>query len=195
MTVIAAVGGQSSVTAAKEATAVIPIVFATAGDPARSGLAKSFNRRGGNATGIVTSTTLMEPKLLGLLRELAPHATVVGVLINPKSPTAGRQAKDIEETARTVSQRIVIAKASTDDELEAAFSWLVREGSDALLVTADSYFDVRRDRIVAFAARQRLPAIYQFRDFAEAGGLLSYGLSFTDVYRQVDEAARLHCIS
>ncbi len=185
VTVIAAVGGDPSNKAAKQATATIPIVFATGSDPVQAGLVESFNRPGGNATGVTTSTNLMEPKRLGLLRELAPGVSLVGALVNPNFPAAVRQAADIEQAARTVGQRILIANASTDDELEAAFASFVRGGVGALLVTADPYFDVRRDRIVAFAARQRLPAIYQFREFAVAGGILSYGLSFVDVYRQV----------
>jgi putative tryptophan/tyrosine transport system substrate-binding protein len=185
VTVIAAVGGDPSNKAAKQATATIPIVFATGSDPVQAGLVQSFNRPGGNATGVTTSTNLMEPKRLGLLRELAPGVSLVGALVNPNFPAAVRQAADIEQAARTVGQRILIANASTDDGLEAAFASFVRGGVGALLVTADPYFDVRRDRIVAFAARQRLPAIYQFREFAVAGGILSYGLSFVDVYRQV----------
>jgi putative ABC transport system substrate-binding protein len=183
--VIAAVGGDPSNIAAKQATATIPIVFATGSDPVQLGLVESFNRPGGNATGVTTSTNLMEPKRLGLLRELAPGVSVVGVLVNPNFPSAVRQAADIEQAARAVGQHTLIANASTDDELEGAFASFVREGVGALLVTADPYFDVRRERIVAFAARQRLPAIYQFREFAVAGGILSYGLSFADVYRQV----------
>ncbi len=186
VSVIAAVGGDPSNKAAKQATATIPIVFATGSDPVETGLVESFNRPGGNATGVTTSTTVMGPKRLGLLRELAPGVSVVGVLANPNFPAAVRQAADIEQAARAVGQRILIANASSDDdELEAAFASLVRGGVGALLVTADPYFDVRRERIVAFAARERLPAIYQFREFAVAGGILSYGLSFADVYRQV----------
>jgi putative ABC transport system substrate-binding protein len=185
VTVIAAVGGDPSNKAAKQATATIPIVFATGSDPVSAGLVESLNRPGGNATGVVTSTNLMESKRLGLLRELAPAPVLVGVLINPKSPASTRQAADIEQAARQIGLRIVLAKASADDELESAFGSLVREGTGALLVAADPYLDIVRDRIVAFAAAQRLPAIYQFREFAVAGGILSYGLSFTDVYRQV----------
>jgi putative tryptophan/tyrosine transport system substrate-binding protein len=185
VSVIAAVGGDPSNRAAKEATATIPIVFATGSDPIGAGLVKSFNHPGGNATGIVTSTNLMEPKRLGLLRELAPGVALVGVLVNPKFPPAARQSQDIEEAARAMSQRVVIAKASADEELEAAFAYMVREGIGALLVTADPYFDIQRDRIVGFAAAQRLPAVYQFREYAVAGGVLSYGLSLSDTYRQV----------
>jgi len=185
VTVIAAVGSEVSGQAAKQATATIPIVFATGSDPVSLGLVASFNRPGGNATGITTSTNLMEPKRLGLLRELAPSVALVGVLINPNFPPAARQARDLEDAARAVGQRIVIARASADEELDAAFAFLVREGIGSLLVTGDPYFDTRRDRIVAFAAQHRLATIYQFREFAVAGGVLSYGLSFTDVYRQV----------
>lgn len=185
VSVIAAVGGDPSNKAAKQATSTVPIVFATGSDPVQAGLVESFNRPGGNATGVTTSTNLMQPKRLGLLRELAPGVSLVGALVNPNFPAAVRQARDIEQAARTVGQRILIGNASTDDELEAALASFIRESVGALLVTADPYFDVRRDRIVGFAARQRLPAIYQFREFAVAGGILSYGLSFVDVYRQV----------
>ena len=185
VTVIAAVGSEVSGQAAKQATATIPIVFATGSDPVSLGLVASFNRPGGNATGVTTSTNLMEPKRLGLLRELAPSVALVGVLINPNFPPAGRQARDLEDAARAVGQRIVIARASADEELDAAFAFLEREGIGSLLVTGDPYFDTRRDRIVGFAARHRLATIYQFREFAVAGGVLSYGLSFADVYRQV----------
>jgi putative ABC transport system substrate-binding protein len=185
VTVIAAVGGEVSGQAAKQATASIPIVFATGSDPVSLGLVASFNRPGGNATGITTSTNLMEPKRLGLLRELAPGVALVGALVNPNFPPAARQAQDLEDAARAIGQRLVIARASTDQELEAAFAFLLREGIGSLLVTGDPYFDTRRDRIVGFASRHRLAAIYQFREFVVAGGVLSYGLSFTDVYRQV----------
>ena len=182
--VIATLDGDPSALAAKAATSTIPIVFAIGSDPVKTGLVESFNRPGGNVTGVTTSTNLMEPKRLALLRELAPGVAVVGALVNPKFPAAVAQAKDIEEAGLAVSQRIAFANASADAELDAAFETLVKAGIGALLVAADPYFDTRRDRIIAFAARQRLPAIYQFRQFALAGGVLSYGLSFTDVYRQ-----------
>jgi putative tryptophan/tyrosine transport system substrate-binding protein len=180
--VIVAAGGDRSALAAKSATATIPIVFGIGGDPVGEGLVKSFSRPGGNVTGVTLLTNQM--KRLGLLRDLAPGIPLIGVLINPDFSPAARQLQQLEEAARTVSQRIVIAKASNDDSLEAAFETLVQEGAGSLLVAADPYFDTRRDRIVAFAARQRLPAIYQFREYAVAGGLLSYGVSITDAYRQ-----------
>jgi putative ABC transport system substrate-binding protein len=182
--VISAVGGDPSALAAKAATAATPVIFNFGADPVSAGLIASFNRPGGNTTGISTAVNMMEPKRLALLRELAPGVTLVGALVNPSFAPAVRQARDIEEAARAIGQRIVVAKASTDEELEAAFASLVRDGVGALLVAADPYFDIRRDRIVAFAAQQRLPAIYQFREFAVAGGVLSYGQSFVEIYHQ-----------
>jgi len=128
---------------------------------------------------------MMEPKRLGLLRELAPGVTLIGALINSNYAPAVRQARDLEEAARALGQRIIVVKASTDDELEVAFASLAREGVGALIVGADPYFDIRRDRIVALAMQQRLPTIYQFREFALAGGVMSYGQNFAEIYRQV----------
>jgi putative ABC transport system substrate-binding protein len=184
VTVITAVGGEPSPLAAKRATSIIPIVFGIGGDPVSLGLVESFNRPGGNATGGTLLTNFMEGKRLGLLRELAPGVPLVGALVNPSLPMPTRQLQQIETAARDIGQQIVVSKASSDDELEAAFASLVREGIGALLVGADPFFDTRRDRIVALAAQQRLPAIYQFREYAVAGGLLSYGVSITDSYRQ-----------
>jgi putative ABC transport system substrate-binding protein len=181
--VLTTAGGEPSALAAKRATSTIPIVFGVGGDPVALGLVESFSRPGGNATGVTLLTNLMEPKRLGLLRELAPGVPLVGVLLNPKFAPASRQLQQVEEAARSIHQRILVAKASTDEELETAFAALTSEGVGALLVTADPYFDTRRDQIVGFAARQRLPAIYQFREYAVAGGLLSYGVSITDAYR------------
>ena len=182
--VIVAAGGEPSGLAAKAATATIPIVFGIGGDPLKAGLVDSFSRPGGNVTGVTLLTSLMEPKRLGLLRDLVPGVALIGVLINPDFPPAALQLQQVEEAARAIGQRIVIAKASNDDALETAFGSLLQEGAGALLVAADPYFDTRRDRIVGFAQRRRLPAIYQFREYAVAGGLLSYGVSITDAYRQ-----------
>jgi putative ABC transport system substrate-binding protein len=181
--VIVAAGGEPSGLAAKAATATIPIVFGIGGDPVALGLVESFSRPGGNATGVTLLTNLMEPKRLGLLRELAPGVPLIGVLLNPKFAPASRQLRQVEEAARSIDQRIVVANAGSDEELETAFAALTSERVGALLVTADPYFDTRREQIVTFAARQRLPAIYQFREYVVAGGLLSYGVSITDAYR------------
>jgi putative ABC transport system substrate-binding protein len=182
--VLVAVGGDPSPIAAKQATSTIPIVFGIGDDPVKIGLVDSWNRPGGNVTGVTLMTALMEPKRLGLLRELVPGVALIGVLLNPAFPAAARQLQQLEEAAHAIGQRIVITKASTDEELDAAFGVLLRERIGALLVAADPYFDTRRDRIIAWAAQHRLPAIYQFREYAVAGGLLSYGVSVTDGYRQ-----------
>ena len=184
VSVLTAVGGDPSPRAAKRATSTIPIVFGIGGDPVRDGLVESFNRPGGNVTGVTLMTNLMESKRFGLLRDLAPDAQLVGALLNPSFAPSARQSQQIEEAARSIGQRLIVAKASTDEELDAAFTALVRERAHALLVAADPYFDTRRDRIVGFAQRQRLPAIYHFREYVLAGGLLSYGISLTDAYRQ-----------
>jgi putative ABC transport system substrate-binding protein len=183
--VITAVGGDPSPIAAKQATAAIPIAFTVGGDPVGAGLVESFNRPGGNLTGVTLYGTLVEPKRLGLLHDLAPNVTLVGTLVNPSFPAAANQAQDIEAAARAIGQRVVVATANNDDELEAAFASLGSAGIGALLVAGSPYFDTRRDRIIAFAARQRLPALYPFREYAVAGGVLSYGVSITDAYRQV----------
>ncbi len=170
--VLVGVGGEPSAIAAKRATSTIPIVFGMGGDPVKAGLVDSFNRPGANLTGYTLLTNEMESKRVGLLRELVPGVALVGVLLNPKFAPAAH------------GQKLVMATASSDEELSAAFALLVRERVNALLVAADPYFDTRRDRIIAFAAQNRLPAIYQFREFAAAGGLISYGPRITDGYRQ-----------
>jgi len=180
--VISALGGPPSALAAKRATSTIPIVSSFAADT--TGLVESFNRPGGNVTGFAVESDLMDPKRLGLLRDLAPGVVLVGALVNPTYPPVARQLQQLEESARAINQRLFIAKASTDPELDASFASLKQVGAGTLLVAADPYFDTRRERIIGFAAQQRLPAIYQFREYAVAGGLLSYGLSITDAYRQ-----------
>ncbi len=163
---------------------VVLVAVGGGDDPVKAGLVESFNRPGGNVTGVTLMTALMEPKRLGLLRELVPGVPLIGVLLNPAFPPAARQLQELEQAAHTIGQRIVITKASTDEELDAAFGVLVQEQIGALLVAADPYFDTRRDRIITLTAQHRLPTIYQFREYAVAGGLLSYGVSIIDAYRQ-----------
>jgi putative tryptophan/tyrosine transport system substrate-binding protein len=183
--VISAVGGDPSPLAAKAATTATPIIFNFGADPVRAGLITSFNRPGGNATGISTSVNMMEPKRLGLLRELAPGVALVGARsIQASRQQCVRRVTSKRRRAQPASASSSLRPASNDDELEAAFASLVRDGVGALLVAADPYFDIARDRIVAFAAQRRLPAIYQFREFAVAGGVLSYGQNFAEIYRQ-----------
>jgi putative ABC transport system substrate-binding protein len=181
--VLIAVGGDPSPIAAKQATSTIPIVFGMGGDPIRAGLVESFNRPGGNVTGVSILTNQLEAKRFGLLRELVPGA-LVGVLVNSSYPPAETQLRELEQAALAVGQRLVVAKAGNDEELDGAFTSLLHERVGALLVAAAPYFDTRRDRIVALAAQHRLPAIYHFREYALAGGLLTYGVSLADGYRQ-----------
>jgi putative ABC transport system substrate-binding protein len=185
VTVILAVGGDASIRAAKAATSTIPTVFAMGGDPVAAGLVASFNRPGGNFTGVSILTNLMESKRLGLLHELVPAQTVVGVVMNPNFSSAPMQLQELEEAAGAIGQRLVISRASNDAELEAALELLVRQGVGALLVTADPYFSTKRARFVAFALQNRLPAMYEFREYATAGGLLSYGVSRSEAYHIV----------
>ena len=182
--VLVGVGGDISAVAAKRATATIPIVFGLGGDPVKAGLVESLNRPGGNATGFTLLTNELEAKRLGMLHDLVPGAAVIGALLNPNFPPAVSQLQQLDEAARTINQKISVLKAGNNSELDAAFASLVEQQVGALLVTADPYFDTRRDRFIAFAEKNRLPTMYQFRDYAVAGGLISYGPSITDMYRQ-----------
>jgi putative tryptophan/tyrosine transport system substrate-binding protein len=185
--VLAAVGGDRSGEAAKRATSTIPIVFGSGGDPVQTGMVESFGRPGGNATGYTLLTNQMESKRVGLLHELVPGVTLVGALINPQFAPAAHQSQQIQDAARAMGVQVLIANATNDPELDDAFASLVQRRVGAFLVAADPYFDTRRDKIVAFAAQARLPAIYHFREFAIAGGLISYGPSITEMYRHAGE--------
>jgi ABC-type uncharacterized transport system substrate-binding protein len=182
--VLVAVGGDVSARAAKQATSTIPIVFGGGGDPVKTGLVTSLSRPGGNATGFTLLTNEMEPKRLGILRDLVPKAGVIGVLLNPNFPPAVSQLGALKNAAQSIGQTMAVFRASNDAELDASFASLVQQQVGALLVTGDPYFDTRRDRIVAFASQNKLPAVYHFREYAVAGGLISYGPRITDAYRQ-----------
>jgi putative ABC transport system substrate-binding protein len=182
--IIVATGGEPAALAAQAATSTIPIVFGIGGDPVRLGLVADLRRPGGNATGVSLLTSTLEAKRLELLRELAPKAAEIAVLVNPEFQQAKAQAQEIESAARTTGQKVLLLKASTDTELDAALARLGDRRAQALLVTSDPFFDTRLDRILMAVAQNRLPAIYQFRDHAVAGGLMSYGIDLTDAYRQ-----------
>jgi putative ABC transport system substrate-binding protein len=169
--------------AAKAVTATIPIVFVSADDPVKAGLVSSFNRPGGNATGIYLFTSILETKRLALLYELTPTAPVIAVLINPTSTLAETQAVDLQAAARSLGRQIEIVKAGSEQDFETAFATIARLRSGALLVAADPFFNSRRQQLVAQAARHALPAIYEVRDYALAGGLMSYGINIGDMYR------------
>jgi putative ABC transport system substrate-binding protein len=184
--VIAAVGGNNSALAAKAATTTIPIVFDTGDDPVRLGLVASLARPGGNLTGINFFTAELAAKRLELLRELVPGAIRIAVLVDPASPiTTESTLRDIEAAARAMRLQIQVLSASTSREIEAAFASFAGERPDALFVGISPFFIVRRVQLAQLAARHAIPAIYQDRLHAEVGGLISYGASLTDAYRQV----------
>ena len=182
--VLASTGGESAALAAKAATSTIPIAFIIGGDPVKLGLAASYNRPGGNATGISILTSTLEPKRLGLLHELVPQAATIGVLLNPSFPPFEGQLRDVQEAAHALGVQTHLLRASTDREIDAAFETIAQQRIAALAVGADPFFDTRRDKLVATAARHAVPTMYHFREFAAAGGLVSYGASITDVYRE-----------
>ena len=183
--VITATGGDPSVFAAKAATTTIPIVFNFGLDPVKMGLVASFNRPGGNLTGVATFTSGLEPKRLEFLRELVPTAGVIGALMNPTRPGAESQLRDVQDAAGALGLQIVVLNASSDRDIDAAFATLVQQRVGALLVASDPFLFNRRAMIVALAARHAVPAIYQWRDFPAIGGLMSYGTSLSDAYRLV----------
>jgi putative ABC transport system substrate-binding protein len=182
--VLTTTGGEPAALAAKAATSTIPIVFLMGSDPVSAGLVESFNRPGGNATGINILTDTLGAKRLGLLHELVPQAATIGVLLNPKFQTADSQLRDLQQAAAAIGLQIHVLRASTDSELYAAFETVTQQRIAALAVTADPFFDTRRDKLVALAARHAVPTIYQFREFVAAGGLMSYGVDSLDNYRQ-----------
>ena len=181
--VIVAAANVSSL-AAKTATAEIPIVFTTGADPVDLGLVGSLNRPDGNATGITFFTISLEAKKLELLRKLVPTATVIALLINPTGPNAEATLRDVQAAANTVRQQIQVVNASSERDFDAAIATAVQKGAGALFVGADPLFTDGRDQLVAAAARHAIPAIYSYREMAAAGGLMSYGTGFAEVYRQ-----------
>jgi putative tryptophan/tyrosine transport system substrate-binding protein len=181
--VLVGVGGDVSAAVAVQATKTIPVVFGMGGDPVKAGLVASFSRPGGNVTGFTLWTNQMESKRLGLLRELVPGVPLVGVLVNPSFPPTEQELLDIEPAAKVVNLKLFVARADDDAELFAALDSFVEQRVGALLVTAAPFFDTRLDRIVGFAAEKRLPAIYHFREYAVAGGLISYGPNVAEGYK------------
>ena len=185
VTVLTTTGGEPSALAAKAATSTIPIVFTVGGDPVKLGLVTSYNSPGGNATGVSLLTNPAEPKRIGLLRELVPQATTIGFLLNPTLAQSASQTSDVQEAAHTLNLQVRILPASNDREIESAFESIAPQRIQALAVAADPFFDSRREKIVALAAHYAVPTIYHFREYAVVGGLVSYGTSASDAYRQV----------
>jgi putative ABC transport system substrate-binding protein len=182
--VIAATGGGASVLAAKAATTTTPVVFTTAGDPVQQGFVASLNRPGGNLTGISWFGAQVSGKGLGLLHELIPNAAVFALLANPNTPESGRVISDAQEATRGFGQQLLVLKASTPREINAAFATARQQLAGALYVGGDPFFTSRRQQIVALANRDAIPDMYANREFVVEGGLMSYGNDVTDPYRQ-----------
>jgi putative tryptophan/tyrosine transport system substrate-binding protein len=183
--VIATTGATAVASAAKAATTTIPIVFLTGADPVESGLVASLARPGGNLTGINLLTIELTAKRLELLRELVPAATRVAVLVNPAGPAPETMVRDVEAAARAMGLQVQFLNAGTSREINAAFASFVRERPDALFVGPDPFFVSRRVQLVHLASRHAVPATYTQREYAEIGGLMSYGSNLTDAFRQV----------
>jgi ABC-type uncharacterized transport system substrate-binding protein len=182
--VIAATGGGDVASrAAKDATSTIPIVFIGGGDPVEAGLVASLGQPGGNITGISFIAVELTPKRLELLLELVPHAQVIGFLVNQDSPTAERAVRYVQEAARAKRVQLLILKAG-EGEFATTFASLIQQHGEGILVAADPVFGQRREELAMLAARHRIPAIYAFREYADSGGLVSYGPSLTATYRQ-----------
>jgi ABC-type uncharacterized transport system substrate-binding protein len=175
--------GPPAAQAAKAATTTIPIVF-TSIDPVKFGLVASLNRPGGNATGVHVLTIDLEGKRLELLSEMVPASVPVAALINPHGEHAEQQTKDVQAGGLRIGRQILILNASSEREIDTAFRTLIERRAGGLLVTGDAFFNIRREQLVALAAYQAIPAIYEWREYALAGGLMSYGTSITDAYRQ-----------
>jgi ABC-type uncharacterized transport system substrate-binding protein len=182
--VIAAVS-PPAVIAAKAATTTIPIVFTTGDDPVKTGLVPSLNRPSGNVTGVSIFTGILEGKRLELLSEMVPKATAIAVLLNPKNPQLQSYTDASQSAASTLGRQVAILEASIEGDFEGVFTTISERRIGALLVGSDIFFNGRRDQLVALAARYAVPAMYEFREFAEAGGLMSYGTNLAETYRQL----------
>ena len=185
LAVLVATGGEPSAFAAKKATTVIPIVFIVGSDPVKAGLVASYNRPGGNATGMNILTTTLEAKRLGVLHDLVPRATTIGFLTDSKFPISQTQLREAETAARALNLRIHAFQVSSDADIDGAFKTMSQEHVLALAVAASPFFDTRREKLIALATQHRVPAMYHFREFAMSGGFVSYGIDNADAYRQV----------
>jgi putative ABC transport system substrate-binding protein len=178
------VGNYNAALAAKAATTTIPIIFATGTDPVRDGIVASLNRPGGNITGVTFLVSVLGAKRLDLLRQFVPKATSIAMLVNPGNPDTEAERRDVQAAAQAIGQQLIILDASSDRDIETAFATFVQRGAGALIVGAGAFMFSNRERLIALAARHALPAIYTDREHARAGGLMSYGPSIEDAYRQ-----------
>ena len=185
VTVMVAAGGEIVALAAKTATSTIPVVFIVGTDPVKAGLVASLSRPGGNVTGVTLLTATLGTKRLGLVRDIVPAAMLIAVLVNPLNSNTAPYLSDIEGAARSLGQNISILRASTPSQVDAAFAEIVQQqNAGALVVIPDAFFSSARDQLVSLAAHHALPAIFDFRENVAAGGLMSYGSSYADVYHQ-----------
>jgi len=182
---IATAGGIEAALAAKHATSMIPIVFCAVGDPVGDGLIAGLSRPGANITGMSLFTRELTAKRLELVSELVPSADAIALLVNPTSANAERVIADVKEAGRSKGVRVHVVKAAAEGEFEIAFASLVQLSPGALMVGSDPFFNSRRDDLVALAARHAIPAMYEWREYVTAGGLVSYGPSFSDIYRRL----------
>jgi putative ABC transport system substrate-binding protein len=185
VTLLVSTGGEAAALAAKVKTSTIPIAFIIGGDPVKLGLVATYQRPGANATGITILTATLEPKRLELLRELLPNVSTVGALLDPNFPPYEAQLRDLREAARALGLQIQDFRVSDDAAIDKAFETIASQNIGAVIVVAGPFFDTRRDKIVALAARHAVPTMYHFREFAEAGGLISYGIDSRVTYRQI----------
>jgi putative ABC transport system substrate-binding protein len=183
--VIVAPGGTPAPLAAKAATSTIPIVFQSGADPVQFGLVASLNRPGGNVTGVTSLNVEVGQKRLELLRELIPRASLVGMLVNPANPNAATLQRDVQSAARILGLRIEVLRTSDESDFDAIFATLTRSRAGGLVIGTDTFFTARSEALAALSIRHALPTVYQYREFAAAGGLMSYGASLTDQYRLV----------
>ncbi len=183
--VVVIVGDNPSALVAKAVTTTVPIVFATGSDPVSDGLVASLNRPGGNVTGVSFISGVLGPKRLELLRQLVPRAKTIAMLVNPSTAETVTERSDVQAAAQAIGQQLIILDVSSDRDIERAFATFVQRGAGALLVGTGGFMFSNRERLVALAARHALPANYFLREFVVAGGLMSYGTSITDAYRQV----------
>jgi ABC-type uncharacterized transport system substrate-binding protein len=181
---VLAVSSSSGARAAKEASSTIPIVFAIGEDPVAIGIVDSLNRPGGNMTGVYQFTTGLEAKRLNLLHEMVPKVSTIAVLVNPNYSASETQLRDVQEAAPRLGVQLLVVRANAENDLNTAFATLVQHRAGALLVCAAPFFNTRRQQLVVLAARHAVPAIYEWRDFAVAGGLMSYGTKLAEAYHQ-----------
>jgi putative ABC transport system substrate-binding protein len=183
--VILAGGGEVGASAAKAATSTIPILIITSSDPVKSGLVASFNRPGGNVTGLLTATSFLETKKFGLLCEMVPTARVVAMIINPNYPPHAADAVEVQSAAQSIGRQLLVLRAGSPQAIDLAFATLVEQRAGALQIAGDPFLVGRSQQLVALAARHAIPAIYDFRETVLAGGLMSYGSNLPNNYRQL----------